>query len=97
MYDEFTPYVPAFDLFSTSNINLIPEPITTESENTTPTSNSPDSPVTDDYPIITQPDEPEQAEPLFDKSELKKVIDALKEEGWVISMQEELNQFERKE
>ncbi|GKE65848.1 hypothetical protein Tco_1520009, partial [Tanacetum coccineum] len=55
-------------------INLIPEPITTESENTTPTSNSPDSPVTDDYPIITQPDEPEQAEPLFDKEVLNQII-----------------------
>ncbi|GKF90808.1 hypothetical protein Tco_0274509 [Tanacetum coccineum] len=59
MYDDSTPYVPAFNPLSTNNLNLVLDPISTEPKNITPTFESPDSPIVDDHLIMNQPDEPD--------------------------------------
>ncbi|GKA96766.1 retrovirus-related pol polyprotein from transposon TNT 1-94, partial [Tanacetum coccineum] len=132
-YNDSIPYVPTFDPLSKNNIT-IPDLITPITEIISPSSESPDSPVTNDHYVSLEPDESDVAEPhvnvnLIDQInsttevslnngdepasvttksrvrdsevasahkcmyaaflsniEPKRVIDALKEEGWVLVM-----------
>ncbi|GJT29641.1 retrovirus-related pol polyprotein from transposon TNT 1-94 [Tanacetum coccineum] len=61
-YDDSIPFVPAFDPISTNNIT-IPDTITSPSNNISPSGESPDLSLTDDQPILNEPDDLEPTDP----------------------------------
>ncbi|GKB30785.1 retrovirus-related pol polyprotein from transposon TNT 1-94 [Tanacetum coccineum] len=104
-YDDSIPYVPTFDPLTKNNIT-IPDLITPITEIISPSSESPDSPVTNDHHAsVTTKSRVRDSEAasaheciyaaFLSNIKPKRVIDALKEEGWVLVMQKELNQFKR--
>ncbi|GKB79497.1 retrovirus-related pol polyprotein from transposon TNT 1-94 [Tanacetum coccineum] len=87
----------AYDPLSSNNIN-IPESHTLDDciQNSVSPEEQPEHSHVNDLQVINEPDYNELVDNLEpDQIEPKRLIDALEEEGWIIAMQEELNQFER--
>nr|GEU53902.1 retrovirus-related Pol polyprotein from transposon TNT 1-94 [Tanacetum cinerariifolium] len=99
--DDYFPYVLAYDPFSTNNIS-IPDLVTSTDtpipQDISSHVKSFEFTIANDHPIHNEPDDFESANNL----ELAEVQDSiinepitLEEEGWIIAIQEKLNQFER--
>nr|GEV45575.1 retrovirus-related Pol polyprotein from transposon TNT 1-94 [Tanacetum cinerariifolium] len=102
---EHFPYVHAYDPLSTNNINIPENKITPIESPILQDSVSPEEPLeltpADEPPAPNETDHPESADDL-ELAELQDIvineqslIEALKDEGWIIGMQEEMNHFKR--